>query len=600
MREPLTVVEMDVDVCSLTFGTGACPAALGPNVARKCFNTYATCPVRASFAPATKTLRYCQPSAALPVQGLDAFPAVDSVSTFSATVNLAGMAGDMGALGRRATVKVAFRDFPHHDRGLDPYVAERKTGAAQYNGIGYDPAALGTHFSKLHARWPYYNGRALRIVQGYLEPATGEEFAPDTAPLVFTPEATRHFVITDRSGPADDDSVSYEGKDVLDLAGNEKAVAPLPSKGSILADMTTGTMAVTLLPSGVGNAEYPASGLAVIGSEMVSYTRTADAITITARALAGTTLATHSAGDTFQQVLHVDNWRIDDLLEVLLRDYAKIPAGFIPKVAKWKPEVDRWLSDLRLKTHICTPTGVADLLAELSVLGFSVWWDEVAQEIGFQVSRPADEEEITPLTDDANIKAISIEDKNDERLTDIYFHSVQIDPTKSATSADNFRRLFVTTDLDAKGPRMHGDTRIRRIYCRWFNDGADGAIGVLSLRLLNRLRNAPAEATILLDAKDAALGLAGVISVKSRAVTDGIGKPTETLMQVVGRSEPDPGHEVRIMARSFQYKGRYGYCTEDTRPTYSASTDAQKARGEYAVDDLTMTFPDGTEPYKAI
>ena len=69
-RQPIEFVELEMDACSLTFGTGACPATGEP-----CYNTWATCKARAAYAATTRVHRYCRPAAGLPV-GFDALPAV--------------------------------------------------------------------------------------------------------------------------------------------------------------------------------------------------------------------------------------------------------------------------------------------------------------------------------------------------------------------------------------------------------------------------------------------------------------------------------------------------------------------------------------------
>lgn len=582
-REPVTLVEIDVDRCGLTWGTAPCTAALGPGVVRKCYATFQTCAAKAAFDPAPYTLRFAEPRANLKT-GATIFPAVKSVSTFSATVNIAGSDDKMAAMGRRATVSVELVDFPYHDRETDPYQAERVSGTAQTDEAGYNPALRGSFFGKLRARWPHYTGRPLRIVEGSLDGGA------------LTVERTRHFVITDMSGPDDAGRVVIEGKDILDLADNDRAVAPAPSRGVLVADIASGATELTLTPAGVG-AEYAAAGRAVIGSEIVSYTLSGEVMTLTARGLEGTTAAAHSAGDTVQQVLRFEAARIDDVVEILLRDYAGVPAGFIPKT-EWAAEVSRWMPSVLLTTDICAPTGVAKLVGELAVLGVSIWWDDVAQKVGFRTNRPADPGILT-LTEADNIKAISPEDRNEDRLTEILFHSVQIDPTKSATSSENYRRVTATYDLEAKGANAYGDARIRRIYCRWFNQGADSVVAILSRRLLYRFRAAPVHARITLDAKDGDLSLVDVVTVEARAFTDATGKPAPRLMQLVSLSHPKPGREVEIVAQAFDFSGRYGVATENTRPTYSASSDAQKARGFYAVDPVTLLFPDGTGPYLA-
>ncbi|AWB48883.1 hypothetical protein HYN69_10550 [Gemmobacter aquarius] len=461
------------------------------------------------------------------------------------------------------------------------------SGAAQFGGVGYDPATRGTFFGKLRARWPYYAGRALRVVQGELEGGA----------LVNT--RTRNFILTEMTGSEDGRTWTFEAKDILALADDEKAVCPKPSRGALAAGITDVATTLTLTPAGEGAASYPASGRAVIGSELVSYTRSGDVLTLTGRGLSGTKAAAHSAGDAVQQTFSPVAMRIDDALEILLRDYAGVPTAYIPK-AKWVAEITRWMPQVLLTTDVCSPTGVAKLIAELSILGIAVWWDDVAQEIGLRATRPVDGESVKLLSDAANIKAITFEDREKDRITEVMFFSVQLDPTKAANSTDNYARVTLTPDLEAKGVNAFNDTKIRKVYCRWLNQGADAVITVISKRVLNRFAKQPIRARVHLDQKDGAISLVDVLEVQTGAFQDATGASGNRRMQAIGIADLVPGHEIEVTAQDFDFNSKYGYATENTRPAYTLSTPAQKLRGMYACDNTTLKMSNGDEPYRAI
>lgn len=585
-REPITIVEIDVDFCTRTYGVGLCTAALSALMPAKCFNTFATCKVPTVFNKGVKTLRFAEARPNLPKGGPVYFPALLSVSSFSATVNIAGADSRMSAMGRRATVSVDLADFPYHDFETDPYRNGRKSGTAQFSGVGYDPTTRGTFFSRLKARWPYYTGRPLRVIQAEL---SGGAIINAT---------TRSYVITGMFGPDDKGQMRIEAQDILALADNEKSVCPKAGAGRLSTDMAVGDTSATLLPVGVG-AQYSAWGRAVIGSELMDFTRIGDVVTFTARAVSGTAAASHNAGDVFQPTYSLDGVRLDLALADLLINFAGVPASWVPTAA-WAAEVTRWAPNILLKCDICAPTGVSKLATELAVLGVSIWPDPVSATIGLKINRPPDGEAITTLTDRDHIKALSIDDRAEDRLTEVYFYSVQIDPTKGAEDPANYRRMTATFDTDAKGPNAYGDSRIRRIFCRWLNAGDDADVSILSRRLLNRFRLAPVQVKIRLDAKDAGIDLTSVLAVQSGQITDDTGAVVATPMQVISRSEPKAGHEIEIVAQSYQFNGRYGYATQNTCPTYAAASDAQRARGCFAVNDATLKFGDGTGPYKAI
>lgn len=583
-REPLTIIEIDMDRCTRVWGTLPCTAALAADVPRKCFNTFGTCRAKDAFLSAPYTLRFCEPRPNLP-KGEILFPFLDRVSQITATVNIAGSDESLGPLGRTATVKARFRDAPHNGMNMDPYRAERISGAAQWGGVGVQPA--GSYFGKLRATWPHYTGRPFRVLEGYIEAGA------------FVLEQARHFVITDWIGPDEDGTVEVEAKDPLSALADDRAVWPAASKGALAADMAATVGATgTLVPAGIGDAEYPASGRARIGSEILSYTRAADVLTTTARGLAGTTAATHSTGDTVQHVEFVDNERIDDFVyRVAL---TRLPASLLPKSTKWAPEISRWMPSVKLKTHIANPTGIAELLGSLAVLGVSIFWDDVAQEMALKPNRPPDGDTVYPLTERDHIKAISVEDRNGDRLTEIHFWTVQIDPTKSAKDKGNYRRVSVFPDLEAMDSNAFGDSRIRNVFCRWFDEGADGVISGLGKRLLARFKNAPRRFRLTVDPKDRTIPLAAVAELTTRQVQDAYGASLPVLAQMMSREPSGPGGDVEYVLQAFQFAGRYAYATENTRPVYGASSDAQRARGFYACDPVTLKMSNGDEPYRAI
>jgi hypothetical protein len=587
-REPVQYVEIDVDYCSLTYGDSPCTAVLGTTGKRKCFNTYNTCQAKLAFTKTVKTLRFINNRSNMP-KGLDAYPVLDEkgVTAFTSTVNVAGGDPRMSAFGRRATVTVDMSDFVDDDIGFDKYVTERISGAAQSPSVGYNPADFGTFFTRLKARWPFYSGRPLRVVDGYLDGG------------VLTVEQTRHFIITDVKGPDDKGRVTIEGKDVLALADDKKALAPKPSRGKIGSDLTiSGLGPFNLTPTGIG-AEYPSSGFATIGSEVVSYTRSGDAVTLTGRGLKGTVASTKSIGDSFQEALNIEAARIDDTIYDLLVNYAKVDPSFCPIVAEWEPEITKWMSSVLLDTVITKPTGVAQLIGELADLGVSIWWDDVNQKVKLLATHPVADEQVFPITDRNNIKTITQEDRDEDRLTQIHFYTKQVDPTKDYKDKNNYNEINVIIDTDAESSNAYADTRVREVFCRWLNNGAQAIVRAISLRLLKRFNTPPVHYVITLDVQDNSINLADVIELDSRVVTDEAGLPVTKLLQVFRREETRFGHEFKVSALAFNYDGNYGVIMGNGSPVYSLASDTQKRAGAWFVGN-TLVFSDGSPPYAFI
>lgn len=585
-RQPVQIVEIDIGYCGNDYGTGACTAVLGTDGVRKCYNTYFTCQDKPNFAPATKTLRFAQNTAGLPPEHR-IYPALAGpVSTNPAWVNLGGNSERSTALGKRARVTVKLKDFRDSDIGLDKYQAERKSGAAQTDEGGYNPMDRGTFFGKLRRRWPYYAGRAFRFLEGY---------AGDSLAIM----RTHSYVISEWDGPDADGNITIVAKDVLDLADSKRALCPKPSRGQLATGITAVfTGDVALEPAGVG-AEYATSGRLSVGSEIMTFTRSGDTLTIVARGVDGSDAAAHSAGDLAQQCYHVSGATVDAVAADLLENYADISAGFIPSV-DWAAETSRWMAGFALTRTIAKPTGVANLIGELSQLGCMFWWDDVAQEVKFKPNRPLDLGESAFGVSDANDileGTTGNEDLQDKRLSRVLFWHGVIDSTGSTTSGENYRRLHVAIDEEAEQAQEYDQTQVLEIYSPWLGDGNDSIAAAVAKRLLNRYRDTPRKVEFLADIKHIdSLGVAELIEVTSRVLQDETGASLPTQMQITSVEEVVSGHRIKVTAEDFRFSGRYGFITENGRGDYAASTTAQKQVGTYIVGG-SLLFGDGTAPY---
>lgn len=585
-RELIQIVEWDIERCSLTYGSSPCTAVLGTDGVRKCYNTFKTCQDTANFATSTETLRF-----AMNVDGLPRderiYPCMSApVSTNPAKINLGGVSDRSGPLGKRARVTISLQDFTDSDIWFDRYQSERVDGTAQTDEGGYNPKDRGTFFGKLRRRFPYYAGRKIRVLEGEVGQA-------------LSAMRTREYVVSEWRGPDASGKVEIIAKDILELADNKKALCPAPSKGKIPEDIAeTGNVSFTLTPSGVGS-EYDSSGRASIGSEVVSFTRSGDVITLTGRALDGTDAASHSSGDLFQQAYRTENTALADVANDILTNFANVDASFIP-LSDWQSEGTQWLAGFNLTTTITKPTGVAQLFGEIAQLGAFWWWDDVDQEIKMRANRPLSYGETVPkATDDKHIieKTASAKDLDDERISRVLLWHGQLDVSKSSTDGNNFRRVSVSIDAGAESSDQYNQIQVVEIYSRWLGDGQDSIANAVSARLLGRYNETPQEITFSFDVKDAANILpASPIEVTSRLIQDDTGNSLPFEMQVTSVEEVVPGQRLKATAQTYQYSGNYGFITENSRPDYGSSTDEQKQLGTYIVD-ATEVFADGRTAY---
>lgn len=461
MRRELVYVEVDQDYCSLIYGVGLCTAAIPTTGDAKCYNSRKTCQVPLVFANAPVTLRFGLDVDYLP-QDIECIPSITNWSVSPAIISL----GE--DLGLRAEMRVTFKDHPWSDTGPggDKYLADR----------AYDPFTLGTYWGKWRARVQYLRSKAIRLIVGY----EGQTLAE---------METRHFIVESFDGPTPDGTFTIIGKDPLKLLDGDRAQAPLPNNGFLVADITDVDTTLTLSPASIGNAEYPASGyLNIGGGEIVSFTRSADVITITARGQLGTTAQAHQAQDRAQVVLRYDGDDPADIIYDLMVNYAGLDAGYID-LADWQVETSNFLRRVYSAT-IGDPESIKKLIVEIiQQAALSIWWDDIGQKIRLRVLRAIETDVEVLGPDTIQRGSFRTMEQPDKRVSQVWIYYGQRNPLQRLEDLDNFRSLAVSADLDAE--TNYGSAAIRKLYSRWIASGGRTVATRVGEIILGRYKDPP-------------------------------------------------------------------------------------------------------------
>ncbi len=424
---------------------------------RKCYNSPNTCQDTANFAETTLTLRFGIATDYLP-KDISCIPSMKSVSTKPQVLN----PGE--SLGERESVTVSFNDHPHNDVGIDKYHKDR----------GFDPYYNGTFWAKFVARWPYIQGSALRIIRGFEGDA-------------FEDMEIRHYIVEGWSGPDSNGNFSITAKDAIKLLDGDKAQAPSASNGVLNAGINSSATSATLSPSGIGNAEYPASGVASIGEEQITFTRVNDALTIV-RGVESTAIA-HDAGETVQLGISYSGQDAADIINDLITNYTDVPSSMIP-LSEWQIETTTYIA--RLYTgKILKPTSVRDLVNELiNQVGLVIYSDTVNQKIILRALR-----QFIPLSEtDDNIiieDSVDIDEQQDKRVSQVWTYIGQRNPLKSIDEEENFKTIVVTVASDSVAALEGRKESIRKIFSRWITTVNRAAAEGLNDIIIQRYMNAP-------------------------------------------------------------------------------------------------------------
>src|SRR5690625_2983723 len=379
MRYPVEYVIVYRDTCLRSFGT-SCPAVLGGDVTDKCFNTINTCPVKNSYNRGTHRDVFYNPDNFIStivtpaVLGQDfeaAYPFLHRTSHRPATINPAGGDSSSGPLGTRATLNITLMDGRSNDRLQDKYFTQRISGAAQLDGVGYNPDERSTFLIKYLARNPYLYARRVDLVTGYIE--NGEVAG----------KKTRTFVIKNVGNVDERGTLNIECQDPLFLTNIKHAKAPREMTNAELdrdlpADFS-GEHPQSEVPAWLHARQGYNWNMVRIGDEVIFSYRTIADLYQVERGWLGTEAQDHAEGDGVFFVHVIENKDVVSIINELLSDFTDIQqAGDFLDTAQWQQVVSQydWLQH-NYTGYIAEPTSVAELLEDIAEqMYFYPYWNE--------------------------------------------------------------------------------------------------------------------------------------------------------------------------------------------------------------------------------
>lgn len=410
------------------------------------------------------TYRFCENRSPLP-SGLDAIPTLQSVRVNPAEIDLSG------GVGVRAKCSVSLIES-------DDYT--------QWGSI----AAPERFWARWRAENPYYLGKRISVFSGYI---VNGVFDADN----FT---QRDYII--ESFGQTGSGVSITGKDPLKLASNDRAKAPRESNGSLNADINTAATTFTLQPAGIGDAEYPSSGVVRIGDELIQYTtRTGDSFSGLTRGYYSTEVSDHSGNDTAQLCLEYTADTVSDIGYDLLVNYAGVDTSFINKV-EWDAEISNAFTTT-YTTIITEPTGVQDLLQEFcDSAPHYYYYDERVNKIKLVALKPPpDDAQLYTWEANFLVGTTAVKDKQDMRISTVIVNYGIINPTKDLDETSNYRAAYVRED--SASVTNYGQRAYKTIHSRWITSDNKTAAVLMAARVGRRFADAPRQISFSMDAKDA-------------------------------------------------------------------------------------------------
>jgi hypothetical protein len=480
---------------------------LGATGMKKCFNTIRTCQDRANFTPADKTLRFCEPNEETLFTS-DSRPVVVIPSLLGIDVTPSTIRPGID-IGLRESVRVTFRDHQHSDAGLDKYLEDRD----------YNPFTRGTFWAKLRARNRTLEGYPIRIIRG-------------DAGTDLTEADVYHYVIDSITGQTD--NVTIAAKDFLTLTDQKKAQCPRISNGALSADLAIDAMTFTVVPVGIGDAEYPTSGkVSLGGKEIVPFTREGDVFTLTNRGISGTEAEEHDEGDIVQLVKIFGAQGPADIIYKLLTQFTPgVKASWIDK-AEWEVEVDEYIGRL-YEAEIAEPTPVATLLNELiEQVGLVFWADPRTVSLQLRSLRPVSAG-ARLLTDEHFLAGLRAQEQTQSRISEVWTYYGQRNPLEGLNETNNYKAAIVSVDANALTDYPH--PAIKKVFSRWITIENRAAASRLNATLLARYRDPPRKFHLtLFKTLPEVPELGAGIRIQSWMLQDDTGAETPVPIQITSR-----------------------------------------------------------------
>jgi len=431
-----------------------------------------------------------------------------------------------GGIGVRASVNVSFKE--HMD-----YVRFGSLSAPR------------RFWPNWRANHPGYQGARLSVFSGYLGADGGYSLVNFQR---------RDYVI--ESFSHNEKGASITAKDTLKLVSGDRAKAPRKSLGVLAADITDTATSLTLSPSGVGDANYAASGYVRIGEEVMSFTRSGDVMTVVRNDPPGdyeTVAEAHSQNDTVQECLYYND-TVTDTLYDLLTVYGSVPTSQID-LTQWENEATLYIPGL-YEALITEPVGISTLLKELGESApHYMYWDERTNKIIFKAVKPPPETS-NPLTAESNLleSSTSVKDEPDMRISTVIVRFGQLDPTKELDDNSNYRQAHVRYNLDSVIDDYNGIEKYKVINSRWINNSNRVAAIRLAARFGRRFQDIPRRLSFALDAKDSDVWTGDPVFINSDLIVDSSGNRVDLPVQVLS---------VREQNGKFIYDAlEYGYGVE--------------------------------------
>lgn len=460
-----SVVEIETQHCSLTYGSAPCTASL--NDASACFktrNVLNDCQDVPNFNPDVKSYFFTDKDNSTIIDGHR--PLLKNV-TFAPS-----KLPPRGGLANVSKVKFTFIDEPDTDLDTDDNILDRT----------YIAREQGTFWGKFKARNSFLQGQKIKYKVTFFN-SDGD-----------LNELTNTWQIESVSWANKNGEVTITAKDPLNLTDALNSKCPPVSRIKLYSDLSVGshTLAVDQVVGLKSPDQYTyfrigdeivlvdGATLSVVGDHYE-----VDIVSPHGRGALGTTHADHIAGAVVQEVARFDALAIDTALLKIINSYSELTQGDTDYL-EWASQIASWRSSTFLTNYISEPTDIKTLIAEICDQNqIMMWYDSFATKIKLKAVAP-ELGTLKSYTDANDIWDLQVKEDDTLRLNSC---SMYFTPRSwiGGSKASDFENVAVT--LDTLYYDLYGSPKERNLYSKWITSNAV-ALATTGV-LINRFRASP-------------------------------------------------------------------------------------------------------------
>lgn len=626
-KQSVSVVELDIKSCKLTFGVAPCTAVEEvPGSGTKCFDTFATCQDTDAYlepaneAEVIKTYRF----STLRIDTLQQEGETPTFPTVLSADNAPARLTPGKGLGVRSSVKIKLQDHPWTDIGTDKYITE---GERQY-----DADDQGTFWGKFLARNPFYENDVMRVKQGYL---TDEgEYLEDNMVI-------REYILFRIAGPDKAGMVSIDGKDILKFSDAVKSKLPIASRARLtqtidnsvtnfsfdddLGQIFAGFNAVEP-PNGVGKQEYIIIEDEVMKIDSIvdntggNYTVEVFRATLPDYYTEPVIAVIHEDETPIQSCFNFDNRRLDVILQILLEHGSGIDRDFLD-LPGWDAVMEFGLNSYIFSTLLIEPISVKDLINEISEYTIFFWWHE--RDVLVKMDSLLLKRLSTPVlyNDEFEFLANTVSSTRDvkQRVSQAWLYFGHRSPLLDMDKLQYFNKLEVVVDQDSESTTQYETPAIKQIFSRWLTTNQDTIANEITSRLVNQYKDTKTIVQATVDGKDdrsketeeeEGIWTGSLLRAQTQFVQDEFGaaeNKTYLILEVQELDKPTGTQFKYLLQEWANPGGRFALIAPDEDPDnpgnpfpdYVDASDGLKQKYIFIAPDSGF-FSDGTPAYQIL